>query len=227
MVPLTTGKLAETYWAFDFEDFSIDGSSQTNCATEGCIAIADSGTSLLAAPSKVATEINKKIGAVGLLTEECDQLIEQYAPQIINGLINHYPAKEICKDIHLDNGICTYVVGLIEKGLAANATQAEIEKAVETVCQALPNPNGEAVVDCDSLPNLPDVSFTIHGKTFTLTPEQYILKVGAAGQYECLSGFIGLDVPSAPLWILGDIFMGVYYTKFDYANKAVAFAQSV
>ena len=46
------------------------------------------------------------------------------------------------------------------------------------MCEALPNPAGEAVVDCDKVPSLPDVSFKINGKVFTLTPEQYILKVG-------------------------------------------------
>ena len=37
--------------------------------------------------------------------------------------------------------------------------------------------NGQAVVDCDKVPSLPDVSFTISGKNFTLSPEQYVLRV--------------------------------------------------
>ena len=37
--------------------------------------------------------------------------------------------------------------------------------------------SGPSMVDCDKVHTLPDVSFTIQGRVFTLKPHQYILKV--------------------------------------------------
>ena len=45
------------------------------------------------------------------------------------------------------------------------------------------------------------------------------------GETICMSGFMGMDIQDG-MWILGDIFMGRYYTVFDFENKQVGFAEA-
>ena len=50
-----------------------------------------------------------------------------------------------------------------------------------------------------------------------------MLKLEQGGQSICLSGFMGLQTPDG-LWILGDVFLGKYYSEYDVGNKRVGLA---
>eukprot|EP01103_Thecamoeba_quadrilineata_P012811 TRINITY_DN33_c1_g1_i1.p1 TRINITY_DN33_c1_g1~~TRINITY_DN33_c1_g1_i1.p1 ORF type:complete len:387 (-),score=86.62 TRINITY_DN33_c1_g1_i1:23-1183(-) len=93
---------------------------------------------------------------------------------------------------------------------------------------AIVNPVGEGIFpSCDVISSLPDIQFVINGNTFTLTPQDYVLQITSDGTTECLSGFMGIDIPGEVLYILGDIFIATYYTIFDFDNLQVGWAKSV
>ncbi|KAF8414119.1 hypothetical protein HHK36_002118 [Tetracentron sinense] len=91
------------YWQFDMGDVLVGGKSTGFC-TGGCSAIADSGTSLLAGPTTIITQINHDIGASGVISEECKAVVAQYGEMILDMLLAEAQPKKICSQI----GLCTF-----------------------------------------------------------------------------------------------------------------------
>ena len=51
------------------------------------------------------------------------------------------------------------------------------------------------------------------------------MQVTSQGTTFCILGFQALDQDG--MWILGDVFIGEYYTEFDVGNKRLGFAKVV
>ena len=85
---------------------------------------------------------------------------------------------------------------------------------------------GTVDASCKDLEKLPNVVVNISGKEYTLTPNEYVLKAGLFGVEQCLSGFMGMDLPFKDSVILGDVFLKTYYTVFDMTHKQVGIARA-
>ncbi|NWT76670.1 RENI protein, partial [Prunella himalayana] len=125
-------------------------------------------------------------------------------------------------------------VSVLMKAIGAT----EVAEGEVSDCQPLPvspwlpgpvpalSPPLQYVVDCEQVPQLPNISFHLGGKVYGLSGPAYVLRQPQYGEDVCVVAFTGLDIPppAGPLWILGATFIGHYYTKFDRRHNRIGFA---
>jgi hypothetical protein len=141
------------------------------------------------------------------------------------------------EEIKIGNLIIPSGNAIADTGTSLCAMPLEYADKLNTLIGAerIPGPwsQGQYRVDCKLIPSMPNFEISIEGKgkdgrhfvrTFTLTPEQYIFRVK---QDSCMSGFMGFNAPNN-IWILGDVFLGPYYSIFDFGRKKrIGFAEAI
>jgi len=121
---------------------------------------------------------------------------------------------------------CTAIVDTGSSLLVGPTAETDaINKAIGGV-ELVPG-TGQYQIICSTIDSLPSIDFVIGGNTFTLTGKDYVLQITQFGQTQCISGFMGLDLPMGPWWILGDVFIGKFYSEFDMGGSRVGFANAV
>ncbi|XP_077542490.1 lysosomal aspartic protease-like [Haemaphysalis longicornis] len=102
----------------------------------------------------------------------------------------------------------------------------EIER-LNSYLRATETPTGEWRVKCANIPKMPKIIFFIGGKQFTMTAEEYVIQLQTPKKLKCFSGFAVSDTPTKKFWVLGQVFIGRFYTIFDRASDRLGFANAV
>lgn len=113
---------------------------------------------------------------------------------------------------------------ILDTGTSLIALPSTLAELLNKEIGAKKGYNGQYTVECEKRDSLPDMSFTLSGYNFSITPYDYILEV----QGSCISSFMGMDFPEpvGPLAILGDAFLRKWYSVYDLGKGTVGLAQS-
>ncbi|KAM3306874.1 cyprosin isoform X1 [Capsicum chacoense] len=211
------------YWEIEIGDLFI-GNNSTGFCRGGCPAIVDTGTSFLAGPTTILTQINHAIGAEGFVSMECKTVFSNYGNLIWENLVSGLQPERICNRI----GICkrngTFDVSHEQQTVGRSSKLEKLPNAENPLCsfcemtvfwmqvELRKERTKEKAFEyvnqmCEKLPSprgksyincdvfsLPHITITIGNKPFPLSPDQYVIRVEDNHGAHCLSGFTALDV---------------------------------
>ncbi|XP_016949845.1 cathepsin D [Drosophila biarmipes] len=83
--------------------------------------------------------------------------------------------------------------------------------------------NGYKVLTCETK-SLPNINILIGGKVFPLTPDDYLMELTLGRKKLCVLAIAPIN---RGFWVLGDVFLGRYYTVYDATAKRIGLAKAV
>ncbi|XP_040350927.1 pregnancy-associated glycoprotein-like isoform X1 [Herpailurus yagouaroundi] len=115
---------------------------------------------------------------------------------------------------------------IIDTGTSLLIGPSHVVFNIQTIIGANRSYSGEYVVDCDAANTLPDIVYTINGIDYPVPASAYIQE---GPQGTCYSGFdeSGDSLLVSDSWILGDVFLRLYFTVFDRENNRIGLALAV
>ncbi|SPP79962.1 aspartic proteinase A2 [Drosophila guanche] len=121
------------------------------------------------------------------------------------------------------HNFCTKCQAILDVGTSLIVAPAAAVAKINQILNVL-NPtdtSGVFLVNCSTISSLPTMVFTIARNEFPLQPSDYVLQYGE----KCVSSFTSLA--GSDLWILGEVFMGAYYTVYDLGYNQIGMAKAL
>lgn len=113
----------------------------------------------------------------------------------------------------------------IDTGTSLITLPSDMAEIINAQIGAKKGWTGQYTLECSTRAKLPDLTFTLDGHDFVLSPFEYTLEVSGS----CISVITPMDFPEpiGRMAILGDAFLRRYYSVFDLDANVVSLAEAV
>ena len=113
---------------------------------------------------------------------------------------------------------------IADTGTSLTILDTDVSNAINKAIGAVYDASQETfLINCNVLTTGPNVVLVFGGKSFLISPVEYVMD---AGDGTCMSGIAG-GAESMGTSILGDTFIRAYYTIFDIEHGRVGFAKAI